>query len=130
MNSSLSSRVQGGMEYRSNQQPPTQKAAILKNLRVITGDTNLASDLNQVWVLREFQLSNREQVNSSNNLAEAYSLIITLPLANNRQVRPSNSGLFILDMQPEYQFQQNLTCMSQEYTTFIMSYRGLQYSLC
>ncbi len=109
MNSSLSLRVQGGMEYKTNHQSPTQKAAILKNLRVVIGDTNLASNLSQVWV-RDFQLVNPEQANSSHKVAEAHSVIATLPLDNNNQVIPSNPRLLILDTASEDQFQENLAC--------------------
>jgi HlyB family type I secretion system ABC transporter len=56
MNPSLSLRVQGELEYTSNQPSPTQKAAVLKFLRMVAGDTSLVSDLTKVWVLREFQL--------------------------------------------------------------------------
>nr|MDZ7982688.1 hypothetical protein [Aulosira sp. ZfuVER01] len=44
------------MEYTTNQQSPTQKASILPLLRVVAGDTNLASGLSQVWVLWKSQL--------------------------------------------------------------------------
>ncbi|WP_026100064.1 cysteine peptidase family C39 domain-containing protein [Fortiea contorta] len=56
MNPSSSLRVQGELEYSSNQPSPTPKASILKFLRMVAGDTNPASDLIQAWVLREFQL--------------------------------------------------------------------------
>ncbi|MEH2241254.1 hypothetical protein [Nostoc sp.] len=56
MNSFSSLRVQGDVKYTSNQQSPTPKVAILKNLRIVAGDTNLESEFSQVWVLREFQL--------------------------------------------------------------------------
>lgn len=84
MNSSFASRVQRGMEYTSNQPPPTQKADLLNNLRVVTEDMNLASDLSQVWVLQEFQLSNPEQAHLSNKLAfqERSTFIISYRLSS------------------------------------------------
>lgn len=56
MNSSSSLRVEGERKYTINSQFPTPKAAIIKLLNLIAGDTSLASDFSQVWVLREFQL--------------------------------------------------------------------------
>lgn len=56
MNPSSSLRVQGELEYTSNQQPPTPKVAILKLLKIVAGDTSLASDFTQAWMWREFQL--------------------------------------------------------------------------
>ncbi|MBW4645368.1 MAG: ATP-binding cassette domain-containing protein [Goleter apudmare HA4340-LM2] len=56
MNPSLSLRVQGDLEYTSNQPSLTPKAPILKFLRMVAGDTSLASEFTQVWTLREFQL--------------------------------------------------------------------------
>lgn len=56
MNSFSSLRVQGDVKYTSNQQSPTPKVAILKNLRIVAGDTNLESEFSQVWVLRKYQL--------------------------------------------------------------------------
>ncbi len=56
MNPSSSLRVQGDLEYTSNQQSLTPKVAILKFLRLVAGDTSLASDFTPVWVWREFQL--------------------------------------------------------------------------
>jgi len=44
MNSSLSFRVEGDMEYTSIQQSPTPKAAILKFLRVVVEVTRFDSD--------------------------------------------------------------------------------------
>lgn len=132
MNSSLLLRVQGGMKFTNNQQPPTQKASILKFLRIVTGDTNLASDLSQVWVLQEFHLGNSQQANLHNKLAELHILTTNLPLVNNSQVRPNNAKLLILDTQPEYQFQQNLASVNQECTTSIISYRlsSANYTNC
>ncbi len=56
MNPSSSLRVQRQLEYTIKQPSPTPKAAILKFLRMVAGDTSLASELTQLWVLREFQL--------------------------------------------------------------------------
>ncbi|AFY32104.1 cysteine peptidase family C39 domain-containing protein [Calothrix sp. PCC 7507] len=56
MNPSSSLRVQRELEYTSKQPSPTPKAAILKFLRMVAGDTSLASDLTKSLVLREFQL--------------------------------------------------------------------------
>ncbi|MEH1847444.1 MAG: hypothetical protein V7L25_21285 [Nostoc sp.] len=57
MNSCSSLRVQGDVKYITNQQSPNPKVAILKNLRIVAGNTNLESEFSQVWIVREFQLS-------------------------------------------------------------------------
>jgi HlyB family type I secretion system ABC transporter len=56
MNSSSSLRVQEEHQYTSVQQSSTPTAAILNLLRLVAGDTCLASDFSQVWIFREFQL--------------------------------------------------------------------------
>ncbi|MFK0733170.1 MAG: cysteine peptidase family C39 domain-containing protein [Gloeotrichia echinulata GP01] len=56
MNPSSSLRVQGYLEYTSNQQSSTLKEAILKFWRSVGGDTSLVSDFTEAWDLREFQL--------------------------------------------------------------------------
>jgi ATP-binding cassette subfamily B protein len=56
MNSYSSLRVQGEHVYTTNQHSLTPKETILRLLKIVTGDTTLASDFSQVWVLREFQL--------------------------------------------------------------------------
>lgn len=56
MNPSSSLRVQRDVEYTSKQLSLTPKAAILKFLRMVAGDTSLAPEFTQIWVLREFQL--------------------------------------------------------------------------
>ncbi|MEH1944324.1 MAG: hypothetical protein V7L01_29485 [Nostoc sp.] len=56
MNSSLLLRVQGDVKYTSNQQSPILKMPILKNLKIVVGDTNLKLEFSQVWVRCKFQL--------------------------------------------------------------------------
>jgi HlyB family type I secretion system ABC transporter len=56
MNPSSSLRVQRDVEYTSKQLSLTPKAAILKFLRIVAGDTSLASEFAHIWVLRDFQL--------------------------------------------------------------------------
>ncbi|OUL37294.1 hypothetical protein BV372_02540 [Nostoc sp. T09] len=61
-------------------------------------------------------------------LAEAHNLIATLVLGENSQVRPRYPRILILNEatsglygQSKQQFQQNLACIGQEVTTFIIS---------
>ncbi len=55
MNSSSSSRVQGGQNYTKIPHPTTN-LNILKLLRLVVLDSSLASDFTQAWDIREFQL--------------------------------------------------------------------------
>ncbi len=75
MNSYSSLRVQGEHIYTNKQYSPTLEAIILKLVKIFAGDTKLASQFSQVWILREFQLgddltcySPDRQTEESNNL--------------------------------------------------------------
>ncbi|AFY49429.1 ABC-type bacteriocin/lantibiotic exporter with N-terminal double-glycine peptidase domain [Nostoc sp. PCC 7524] len=76
MNPSSSLRVQGGLQnYASDQPFPTPTAPILKLVRLVAGDTSLAPEFSQAWVIHEFQLGDEltsyglnQEIEDSNNI--------------------------------------------------------------
>ncbi|MBD2449107.1 hypothetical protein H6G76_18485 [Nostoc sp. FACHB-152] len=54
MNPSSSFRVQAKLKYDSKQQLLTSEASINKLLKIVVGDTNLASDFSQDWIFNRY----------------------------------------------------------------------------
>ncbi|MBE9006220.1 ATP-binding cassette domain-containing protein [Fortiea sp. LEGE XX443] len=78
MNPSSSFRVQGELKYGSQQQSLTPEATIIKLLKIIAGDTNIASDFSQLWTIREFQLGDDLTSYTNNIIIENVSNIFYL----------------------------------------------------